>query len=1100
MRGEADGGLRLLNDKATGKVGFARATGAEADLYPGVSGTSPAAAVAKVDRFLDEYAGAFGSTRGQLEQTDVTTNRYGTTVSFVQRFEGVEVFGSGLKAHVDKQGDLTSVNGFAVPDLRVDTDPAVSPEKAGANAVAFVKGDPAKDADGSGAADTTGIEAAETELVVYRTGFLKGETGPTVLAYQVTVTNERNIRDVLILDADTGKLVNRYSLGADALERELYEKSRTTPPVWKEGDALPGTLNQDQQNLVNSAGESYWMFANTFGRDSYDGEGAVMRTVNNDPTIKCPNANWNGITTNYCDGVTSDDIVSHEWGHAYTEYTSGLIYQYQSGALNESYSDVWGETLDQINNREDEGETFGAKRPDGECEPTAPAALQMTINSPAGAAGPCKAVAAAFGPAYDTTGVTTDVVVATDAANTEGPVTTDGCTAYTNAVEVSGKYAYVDRGTCTFQIKVDQATAAGATGIVVGDNAPGRLPTPMSGTATIPGVMVALEDGVRIKQAGTVNATIAAEDITDRTDSTRWLVGEKSKAFGGAIRDMWTPTCYGNPGKVTDAEYNCDPLMTDAGGVHGNSGVPNHAYALTVDGGTYNGQTITGIGLDQAAAIWWRAQTEYLVPSSNFTAAAEGLEASCTDLVGQPITRLTTQPNATPQPAEPITADDCAQLRKAILATEMRTPVTKCNFKALLDKNTPSLCGAGFDTVTVWSEDFEDGLAAWTPSQQLAVVDGKPVGGFGAPWEASGDAPGNHPGGVAYGPTPDDGQCTGDGETDFSSRDSIASPVVEMPLGQNRSPRLSFEHYVATEASYDGGNVKASVNGGAFTVIPAAAYVFNKPGKLATAAQGNTNPLAGEDSFTGTDGGETSGSWGTSQVDLGALGVKPGDTVQFRFDVGRDGCGGNDGWYVDNIRVSLCKAAATVSAQHQPEPSRVGKASRIKVSVDRGAGTGGSSPTGVVVLRNAAGDNLGEQTLNSDGDATFQLSRRLPVGTRVMTVDYRGDATFAPSSAPVTVTVVKGRAAVSVRAPESVRFRRDFPVRVKVVSPDGEATGRVRVVHDGDVVAVGRLRNGVVTLTVRDNLPRGRQQLVARYLGDEDTAAASKEFTVRIRR
>ena len=26
-------------------------------------------------------------------------------------------------------------------------------------------------------------------------------------------------------------------------------------------------------------------------------------------------------------------------------------------------------------------------------------------------------------------------------------------------------------------------------------------------------------------------------------------------------------------------------------------------------------------------------------------------------------------------------------------------------------------------------------------------------------------------------------------------------------------------------------------------------------------------------------------------------------TVQFRFDIGRDGCGGNDGWYVDNVAV-----------------------------------------------------------------------------------------------------------------------------------------------------------------------------------------------------
>ena len=74
-----------------------------------------------------------------------------------------------------------------------------------------------------------------------------------------------------------------------------------------------------------------------------------MRSVNNDPTIACPNANWNGATTNYCNGVTSDDVVAHEWGHAYTEYTHDLIYQWQPGALNESYSDIWGETVDMLN-------------------------------------------------------------------------------------------------------------------------------------------------------------------------------------------------------------------------------------------------------------------------------------------------------------------------------------------------------------------------------------------------------------------------------------------------------------------------------------------------------------------------------------------------------------------------------------------------------------------------------------------------------------------------------------------------------------------------------------------------------------------------------
>ncbi|HEX5861910.1 MAG TPA: hypothetical protein VFY58_08715, partial [Nocardioides sp.] len=127
---------------------------------------------------------------------------------------------------------------------------------------------------------------------------------------------------------------------------------------------------------------------------------------------------------------------------------------------------------------------------------------------------------------------------------------------------------------------------------------------------------------------------------------------------------------------------------------------------------------------------------------------------------------------------------------------------------------------------------------------------------------------------------------------------------------------LAFEHYVSTESGYDGGNVKVSVNGGAFTLIPAAAYTFNGPSKIFDAST-NTNPMAGEDGFTGTDGGEIIGTWGTSQVDLTKAGVSAGDTVRFRFDIGRDGCGGLDGWYVDDIEVATCLGApvATGSAE-----------------------------------------------------------------------------------------------------------------------------------------------------------------------------------------
>jgi len=119
---------------------------------------------------------------------------------------------------------------------------------------------------------------------------------------------------------------------------------------------------------------------------------------------------------------------------------------------------------------------------------------------------------------------------------------------------------------------------------------------------------------------------------------------------------------------------------------------------------------------------------------------------------------------------------------------------------------------------------------------------------------------------------------------------------------------MTFHHYVATEAGWDGGNLKVSVNGGSFVVPPDAAYTFNSYNvpTLNTVAQDNTNPLAGEDGWTGTDGGELTSTWGESQLNLAALGVVPGDTIQLRFDFGIDGCTGIDGWYVDDVHVFLC--------------------------------------------------------------------------------------------------------------------------------------------------------------------------------------------------
>lgn len=66
--------------------------------------------------------------------------------------------------------------------------------------------------------------------------------------------------------------------------------------------------------------------------------------------MKCmDNAYWDGEYINIGDGcksyhpLCSADIIAHEIAHGFTEHTSGLVYDKQSGALNEAFSDMTGQ-------------------------------------------------------------------------------------------------------------------------------------------------------------------------------------------------------------------------------------------------------------------------------------------------------------------------------------------------------------------------------------------------------------------------------------------------------------------------------------------------------------------------------------------------------------------------------------------------------------------------------------------------------------------------------------------------------------------------------------------------------------------------------------
>lgn len=248
---------------------------------------------------------------------------------------------------------------------------------------------------------------------------------------------------------------------------------------------LPGSLWADSDNVFNAsydaaavdahyyAGTTYDYYKNTHNRNSYDGNGAALKsTVHYGRNYN--NAFWNGQQMVYGDGDGSTfvslsgglDVIAHELTHAVTDTTADLIYQNESGAINESMSDIFG--------------------------------------------------------------------------------------------------------------------------------------------------------------------TLVEFDANNNPD---WEIGEDiytPNKSGDALRSMSDPAKYGDPD-----HYSVRYTGTqDNGGVHINSGIGNKAAYLLSQGGTHYGVKVTGIGTDKTGKIYYRALTQYLTPSSNFSQLRSAAVQAATDLYG----------------------------------------------------------------------------------------------------------------------------------------------------------------------------------------------------------------------------------------------------------------------------------------------------------------------------------------------------------------------------------------------------------------------------------------------------------------------------------
>ena len=127
------------------------------------------------------------------------------------------------------------------------------------------------------------------------------------------------------------------------------EHGTTLPGTLVRSEGDPATGDRAVTEAYDGLGSTWQLWQEAYGRNSLDGKGLPLVASVHFGT-NYDNAFWDGTQMVFGDGdgviflpfTRSVDVIGHELAHGVTQYTSGLNYQDQSGALNESVSDVFG--------------------------------------------------------------------------------------------------------------------------------------------------------------------------------------------------------------------------------------------------------------------------------------------------------------------------------------------------------------------------------------------------------------------------------------------------------------------------------------------------------------------------------------------------------------------------------------------------------------------------------------------------------------------------------------------------------------------------------------------------------------------------------------
>ena len=334
LQAQSGGALTVHWDEQTGVPDFLMGP-LPYQMSEAERGSPARAAIGVLSRYRDVFG--LNDPANELAVVRVEEDRIGQThVRLRQIHNGVPVWAKSLYVHLEG-ATVLGINGHYIPDLNPPSEAKLT--EAEARQIAL-------DAE-SGAIPS--VDGA-IELTIY-----VADDGTSVLAYQIPIATQKPYsRLAYFIDSQTGAVAHVSPLMDTAKYRLIYDAQLK--------ENLPGKLLAQEGETPRDAagaaayknlGTTYDYYSNTFQRDSFDAHGGQIVGVVHHPGLG--NSFWNGellafgdednYISNKPDALVLD-IAAHELTHAVTQYTAGLIYEAQSGALNESFSDVFAVMVD----------------------------------------------------------------------------------------------------------------------------------------------------------------------------------------------------------------------------------------------------------------------------------------------------------------------------------------------------------------------------------------------------------------------------------------------------------------------------------------------------------------------------------------------------------------------------------------------------------------------------------------------------------------------------------------------------------------------------------------------------------------------------------